>query len=145
MLEKITGQPLNEYVDINIYKPLGLKHTTYRPLDKFPKNIIVPSENDTYWRKQIVQGYVHDMYADMLGGVSGHAGLFSNSRDMARLGQMMINGGIYGNKRFFNYPTVYTFSTRFYISKRRGIRWDMKELDKNKEIKKSDSASPSTL
>lgn len=144
MLEKITGQTLNEYVDINIYKPLGLKHTTYRPLDRFPKNVIVPSENDTYWRKQIVQGYVHDMYADMLGGVSGHAGLFSNSRDMARLGQMMINGGIYGNKRFFNYPTVYTFTTRFYISTRRGIGWDMKELDKNKECNMSDLASPST-
>ena len=82
------------------------------------------------------------MYADMLGGVSGHAGLFSNSRDMARLGQMMINGGIYGNKRYFNYPTVYTFTTRFYISTRRGIGWDMKELDKDKECNMSELASP---
>lgn len=144
MVEKITGLPLNEYVDLNFYKPLGLKHTTYKPLEKFSKNSIIPSENDNYWRKQIVCGYVHDMYADMLGGVSGHAGLFSNSRDMARLGQMMINGGIYGNKRYFNYPTVYTFTTRFYISTRRGIGWDMKELDKNKECNMSELASPST-
>lgn len=144
MIENITRQSLDDYVERNIYEPLGLRHTTFKPLQKFPKNKIVPSENDNYWRKQIVQGYVHDMYADMLGGVSGHAGLFSNARDMARLAQMMINGGIYGNKRFFNYPTVYTFTTRFYVSTRRGIGWDMKELDKNKDCNMSELASPST-
>ena len=144
MVENVVDSPLNEYVENSFYKPLGLKHTSYKPLEIFPKDKIVPSENDEYWRHQIVQGYVHDMYADMLGGVSGHAGLFSNSRDMARLGQMMLNGGFYGNKRYFNYPTVYTFTTRFYISTRRGIGWDMKELDKNKECNMSELASPST-
>lgn len=144
MVEETTGEKLNNYVYENFYSPLGLKHTMYNPLAKIKKEKIVPSENDNYWRKQIVQGYVHDMYADMLGGVSGHAGLFSNSRDMARIAQMMINGGIYGNKRFLNYPTIYTFTTRFYISTRRGIGWDMKELDKNKDCNMSELASPST-
>jgi beta-glucosidase-like glycosyl hydrolase/CubicO group peptidase (beta-lactamase class C family) len=144
MIEEITGEKLNNYVYKNFYLPLGLKHTMYNPLGKIKKENIVPSEDDIYWRKQIVQGYVHDMYAGMLGGVSGHAGLFSNSRDMARIGQMMLNEGVYGNKRFLNYPTIYTFTTRFYISTRRGIGWDMKELDKNKDCNMSELASPST-
>jgi len=112
---------------------------------KFPKSEIAPVEDDNYWRHQIVQGYVHDMWAAMLGGVSGHAGLFSNSRDLARLLQMVLNNGKYGGKEFFSYPTIYSFTTRFKNSTRRGIGWDMKELDRNKDCNISDLASSGTF
>ena len=144
MVENVTKQHLDKYVDEYFYKPLGLMHTTYKPLEKFKSENIVPTEDDKYWRNQILRGDVHDMWAAMIGGVSGHAGLFSNARDLARLSQMMLNGGYYGNTRFFDYPTVYTFTTRFYISTRRGIGWDMKELDKNKDCNISELATPST-
>jgi len=145
LIEKVTKIPEDIYVNENFYKPIGLKHTTFNPLEKFKKSEIVPSEKDEYWRQQIVQGYVHDMWAGMLGGVSGHAGLFSNSRDLARLLQMVVNGGKYGGDKFFSYPTIYSFTTRFKNSTRRGIGWDMKELDRNKDCNISELSSPSTF
>lgn len=145
VLEKVAGMTEDAYVENSFYKPMGLFNTTYNPLNKFSKSKIVPSENDDYWRNQIVQGYVHDMWAAMLGGVSGHAGLFSNSRDLARLLQMVINGGNYGNEQYFSYPTIYSFTTRYRNSTRRGIGWDMKELDRNKDCNISELASPSTF
>ncbi len=145
VLEKVSGTTEDKYVLKNFYNPMGLSHTMYNPLKKYTKSSIAPSEKDDYWRHQVVQGYVHDMWAGMLGGVSGHAGLFSTSRDLARLMQMVINGGKYGGKTFFDYPTIYTFTTRFNNSTRRGIGWDMKELDKNKDCNISELASPSTF
>lgn len=145
VLEKVSGMPEDVYVENNFYKPMGLSHTMYNPTRRYTKSNLVPSENDEYWRMQVVQGYVHDMWSAMLGGVSGHAGLFSNSRDLARLLQMVINGGEYGGQQFFSYPTIYTFTTRFKNSTRRGIGWDMKELDRKRDCNISDLASPSTF
>ena len=145
VVEKVFGMPEDVYVEKNFYNPMGLKHTMYNPLRRFSKSQVAPSEKDDYWRMQIVQGYVHDMWAGMLGGVSGHAGLFSNARDLSRLLQMVLNGGVYGGKRFFHYPTIYLFTTRYKNSTRRGIGWDMKELDKTKECNISELASPSTF
>ncbi len=145
VLEKVAGITEDKYVQNNFYIPMGLAHTTYNPLEKYSKSDIAPSENDDYWRHQIVEGYVHDMWAAMLGGVSGHAGLFSTSRDLARLMQMVLNRGNYGGKNFFSYPTIYSFTTRFKNSTRRGIGWDMKELDKNKECNISELTSPGTF
>ncbi|MEZ4907843.1 MAG: glycoside hydrolase family 3 N-terminal domain-containing protein [Saprospiraceae bacterium] len=144
MVEKVTDTTLDDFVSENFYKPLGLKHTTFNPWMKFPISEIAPTEEDKYWRNQTIRGSVHDMWAAMSGGVSGHAGLFSDSRDIARLSQMMLNGGFYGNKRYFDYSTVYLFTTRYYLSSRRGIGWDMKELDKNKDCNISELATPST-
>lgn len=145
VVEKVSGIKEDKYVEDNFYHPMGLRYTMYNPLNKFKKSKVVPSEKDDYWRHQIVQGYVHDMWAGMLGGVSGHAGLFSNSRDLARLLQMVLNGGKYGREKFFSFPTVYSFTTRFRNSTRRGIGWDMKELDRNKDCNISDLASTSTF
>ncbi|HHH52990.1 MAG TPA: beta-N-acetylhexosaminidase, partial [Bacteroidetes bacterium] len=145
VVEKVAGMPEDKYVEQNFYNPMGLWHTGYNPWKRFPKSMLTPAEDDDYWRHQIVQGYVHDMWAAMLGGVSGHAGLFSNSRDLARILQMIINGGNYGNKHFFSFPTIYTFTTRYRNSTRRGIGWDMKELDKSKNCNISELASPSTF
>lgn len=145
VVEKVAGMPEDKFVEQNFYNPMGLGHTTYNPWKKFPKSMLTPAENDDYWRHQIVRGYVHDMWAAMLGGVSGHAGLFSTSRDLARLLQMVINGGEYGGTKFFGFPTIYTFTTRYRNSTRRGIGWDMKELDRNKPCNISELASPSTF
>jgi len=145
VVEKVAGMTEDKYVYNNIYQPMGLNRTMYNPWKKFPKSEIAPSEDDDYWRHQIVQGYVHDMWAAMLGGVSGHAGLFSTSRDLARLLQMVINGGEYGGMKFFDFPTIYTFTTRYRTATRRGIGWDMKELDRNKPCNISELASPSTF
>ncbi|MBC8045740.1 MAG: serine hydrolase, partial [Fimbriimonadaceae bacterium] len=96
IVEQLTNQKLDEYVKNNFYISLGMQTTCYNPITKFPKDRIAPTENDNYFRYQLVQGYVHDMGAAMMGGVEGHAGLFSNAEDLAILYQMYLNGGSYG-------------------------------------------------
>lgn len=145
IIEQTTGITLDQYVKQNLYDPLGLKRTCFNPLEKFDKSYIPPTESDDYFRMQEVKGYVHDMGAAMLGGVSGHAGLFSTSRELAVLMQMLLNKGVYGKKRYFKPQTVYTFTTRFNKSTRRGIGFDMKELDPLKNKNMSHFASPSTF
>ncbi|GAA5221762.1 glycoside hydrolase family 3 N-terminal domain-containing protein [Membranihabitans marinus] len=129
LVENVTGQRLDEFVKENIYDPLGLKNTSFQPYKYFPKNDIVPTENDKYYRNTLIQGYVHDMGAAMLDGVSGHAGLFSNVYDMTVLFQMLLNQGSYGGVQIFNPQTVATFTTRHPKSKRRGLGFDMKNLE----------------
>jgi len=145
IIEHITGMTLDQYLQQAFYKPLGLAHTCYNPLEKFERSKMPPTESDDYFRMQEVRGYVHDMGAAMLGGVSGHAGLFSNSRELAVLMQMLLNKGVYGKKRYLNQQTVYTFTTRFNKSSRRGIGFDMKELDASKNKNMSPLASASTF
>ncbi|WP_158976780.1 glycoside hydrolase family 3 N-terminal domain-containing protein [Cellulophaga sp. L1A9] len=108
------------------YAPLGAKTTTYNPLDKFNKDLIVPSEEDTYYRYERVQGYVHDMGAAMQGGVGGHAGLFSNASDIAKIMQMYLQGGFYGGDRFISSRTIKKFNTCYFCKEnvRRGVGFD---------------------
>src|SRR5690606_25382219 len=73
IVERITGMTLDKYVDATFYQPMGLKKITYNPLNKFAPSVIVPTENDLYFRMQTVRGYVHDQGAAMMGGVAGHA------------------------------------------------------------------------
>lgn len=93
------------------YEPIGAYRTGYLPLEHFGAGEIVPSENDTYWRNGVVRGYVHDMTAPFMGGVSGHAGLFSTAEDMAKMGQMYLNGGYYGGKQYISSETLQRFSS----------------------------------
>jgi CubicO group peptidase (beta-lactamase class C family) len=145
VVDAVAGMPMDEYLQKEFYEPMGLVNTGYNPLDRHPANSIVPSENDNYYRGQILRGYVHDMGAAMLGGVSGHAGLFSNSGDLAVLMQMLLNKGVYGDTKYFQHKTVYTFTTRYHRSSRRGIGFDMKELDQSKNPNMSDLAPASTF
>jgi len=145
IIENLTGLGLEKYVEKEFYKPLGLKHTGFKPLERFPATQMAPTEEDDYFRMQTVQGYVHDMGAAMLGGVSGHAGLFSSSGELAVLMQMLLNNGVYGKKRYLKQQTVYNFTTRFNKSSRRGLGFDMKELDPMKNKNMSMLASPSTF
>ncbi|PCH76411.1 MAG: beta-N-acetylglucosaminidase [Flavobacteriaceae bacterium] len=113
------------------YKPLGANSLMYNPLEKIAKSKIVPTENDDYYRHQLLQGYVHDMGAAMLNGVSGNAGLFGNANDIAKLMQMYLQKGFYGGKRFFKASTLEKFTRRHYEkdSIRRGLGFDKPQMD----------------
>ena len=109
IVAKITGQKLNEYASEHFYKPLGMTTTGYLPRNRFDVNEIVPTENDTYFRNQLIHGDVHDPGAAMQGGVGGHAGVFSNAEDLAKIWQMYLNNGSYGGKRYIDEKTVKEF------------------------------------
>jgi CubicO group peptidase (beta-lactamase class C family) len=144
LIQQQTGMPIDEYCLREFYQPLGLPRLLYKPLDRFDVTEIVPSEEDHYFRNQTVQGYVHDMGAAMLGGVSGHAGLFGNASSVAVLMQMLMNGGTYGGTRYLSPETVDLFTSRVEGSTRRALGFDMKELDYAKRISTSRLASDAT-
>ena len=145
IVQELSGKRIDEYVQETFYQPLGLTTATYNPLDKFSKNRIVPTEEDRYWRQQKVHGHVHDMGAAMLGGVSGHAGLFANANDIAVIMQMLLNEGYYGGKQYFSPETVKLFTQRHQYSTRRGIGFDMFELNPNRNPNFSKKASRNTF
>ena len=130
-LEKRYKKDLNVLVDDEFYEPLGANRMSYLPLGKFNKLSIVPSEKDSYFRHQLLHGYVHDMGAAMLGGVGGHAGLFANSNDVAKMMQLYLQKGYYGGKRYFKAATFNKFNKRYYSDKkvRRGLGFDKPQLD----------------
>ena len=129
-IEKHYRKNLNTLTQEHFYKSLGANYTTYLPLNKIPKNMIVPTEKDNYYRNQLLQGHVHDMGAAMQGGVGGHAGLFSNTNDVAKLMQLFLQKGYYGGKRYFQPQTFDKFNFRYYAkdSVRRGIGFDKPQL-----------------
>jgi len=124
-----SGKDIDKYTQEQFYEPLGMNSTGYNPHYRFDLKRLVPSENDKYFRNRIVQGYVHDMGAAQLGGISGHAGLFSSANDLAILYQMLLNQGTYGDQQYYQSSTVKEFTTRYSKSTRRGIGFDMRELD----------------
>lgn len=145
VIERKSGMPLDKYVDSNFYKPLNLRKTGFNPHQHIPKNQIIPSEKDDYYRNCVLHGYVHDMGAAMLGGVAGHAGLFSNASELAVLMQMLLNGGSYGGTQFLKPETISRFTRKYYRSSRRGLGFDMKETDPEKTMNMSEKASPNTF
>ncbi|GGF20246.1 glycoside hydrolase family 3 N-terminal domain-containing protein [Hymenobacter cavernae] len=122
--EKLLKQPIEQFLQANFYQPLGLSTMTYNPLQRFPQVCIAPTENDTYYRHTQLQGTVHDQSAAMVGGISGHAGLFSNANDLAILMQMNLQNGQYGGKRYFQSPVVTDFAKPQLAGNRRGLGWD---------------------
>lgn len=129
-LERSTHQTLNVLAYDRFFHPLGMNYTLYNPLNKFPLNEIIPTEIDTYFRYQKLQGHVHDMEAAMEGGVAGHAGIFSNSMDVAKLMQMYLQKGNYANKTYLSERTFNTFNTRYFeaTGSRRGLGFDKPQL-----------------
>ncbi len=134
MIESITEQKFDHFVDSCFYAPLGATRLTYRPLEKFSREEIAPTENDLVFRKQIVHGYVHDPGAAMLGGVAGHAGLFSNANDLAKYMQMLLNGGTYGHVEYLDKKLIkkYTSCVECRNGNRRGLGFDKPENDTTK-------------
>ncbi len=141
IIKNITGKTLDQYVTETFYDPLSISRTLFRPLQRFSESAIVPTEEDRYFRKQTLRGHVHDMAAAMLGGVSGHAGLFSTTADLAVLLQMLLNKGEYAGIRYLKPETIALFTTRQGGSTRRGLGWEMKELDGNKKLNMSPYAN----
>lgn len=144
MIEGLTNKRIDEFADSILYRPLGLSSMTYRPLLKFSKEQIVPSENDTKWRRQYIHGHVHDPTAAMLGGVSGHAGLFSNANDLATLMYVFLNEGSYGGKQYFDKKTIKEFTRLqyFFSENRRGLGFDKPSLRPDETSPACRSASP---
>ncbi len=125
MVESLAGEPLDVYLEREFYRPMGMAHTLYKPLERFSKNQIVPTVKQDYLRnRMMLQGYVHDEIAAFMGGVSGNAGLFSNARDVAKVYQMLIDGGMYNGKRYFSLETCNLFMTRTSHISRRGLGFD---------------------
>lgn len=131
IIEKITGDSINVYVKDHFYKPMGLWRITFNPLSEFKVSEIIPSEVDTVFRKQTIRGYVHDPAAAMFGGVSGHAGLFSNAQSLLVIMQMLMNGGSYNGKRYLKKETVDAFTSQAFpgTSNRRGLLFDRPDQD----------------
>jgi beta-glucosidase-like glycosyl hydrolase/CubicO group peptidase (beta-lactamase class C family) len=125
-LERKTKTKLEVLSQKNFYSTLGMNNTLYNPLERFDKNRIAPSEVDNYFRHQVVQGYVHDMAAAMEGGIAGHAGIFSNAMDVAKMMQLFLQKGNYGNKQYFSEKTFDAFNTSYYSSEgvHRGLGFD---------------------
>jgi CubicO group peptidase (beta-lactamase class C family) len=144
MVERQSGQPLETYVQDEFYKPLGMKTAGFNPRNRFAKEQIVPTENDTYFRKTLLHGYVHDQGAAMVGGVSGHAGLFASANDLAIEYQMLLNGGTYGGTQYFKPETVKMFTSKQSAVSRRGLGFDRYDPDTSKEYP-SKLASPETF
>lgn len=130
-IEANKKRPLDKLVNDFLLAPIGASNTSYNPLEKFPQNRIVPSEVDNYYRYQTVQGYVHDMGAAMQGGVGGHAGLFSNAGDVAKIMQMYLQEGFYGGTRFLDSRTIKKFNTCYFCDNqvRRGVGFDKPQIE----------------
>jgi len=129
-LERVTGKSLDQLTVDNFYKTLGMNNTLYNPLRKFDKSVIAPTEIDTYFRHDTIQGYVHDMEAAMEAGVGGHAGIFSNAMDVAKMMQLYLQKGNYGDVQYFSPETFDTFNTCHYCAEgnRRGLGFDKPQL-----------------
>ena len=137
VMKKYIEDTYKESLDVlatsRFYAPLGVNYTRFKPLEHFKKEQIVPSEIDNYYRYQTVQGYVHDMGAAMQGGVGGHAGLFSNANDVAKIMQMYLQGGFYGGDRFLESRTIEKFNKCYFCNNdvRRGVGFDKPQLEEH--------------
>lgn len=145
VVEAVSGKNIEQYVTENFYRPLGLKYTMYNPWKKDLKKQCVPTENDNYFRFQLVQGYVHDPGTAMSGGVAGHAGIFSNVRDLAIILQMLNNGGTYKGQQYFKKETLQTFTGFRSNISRRAYGFDKPEKARGDGGPASDLCSKTTF
>lgn len=142
IIEKQIQQNFDELCNSLFYKPLGCVTTTFNPLNKFNIKQIAPTEYDKEFRQQLIWGYVHDPGASLLGGIQGHAGLFSNANDLAKISQMLLWEGEYGNIRFFKPSTIKHFTQCYNCPQnRRGLGFDKPEPNPDKDSPVSKKAS----
>jgi len=147
IVEQVSGMSLNEYTTQNIYGPLGMKSTGFLPLEKTSVDKIAATEIDDYYRHELIQGSVHDEGASVFGGIAGHAGLFGNTTDLAKLYLMLMNKGQWQGKTYFQPNTVDLFTSYQTENSRRGLGFDKPEKN-NASLKDPYpclSASPSTF
>jgi Beta-glucosidase-related glycosidases len=132
VIEDRSGKSLDDYLESTFFSGLGANYTCFLPLRKIAKENIAPTEEDGFFRKQLLVGYVHDEAAAVLGGISGNAGLFSNANDMAKILQMMLNGGEYGGEIFLKKETVKLFTESKSTISRRGLGFDKPDPNPDK-------------
>jgi len=130
VVEQLSGLSLDEYVQRNFYRPLGMYTTGFRPRERFAVNQLVPTETEKHFRQQTMQGDVHDEGASMFGGIAGHAGLFSNAYDLAILYQMLSQGGRFQGRHYLKSETIRLFTSYQVEGSRRGLGFDKPERDK---------------
>ena len=125
-IRNMAGKSLDKVTDSLFYEPLGAMSTGFNPLDEFKKNCIVPTEDDDYFRDQLINGTVQDRGAALLGGVAGHSGLFSNAGDLAKIMQLLLNKGRYGGEKYFTSSTVELFTSNPFFKRKnhRGLGFD---------------------
>ncbi len=120
---------LDEYVQKTFYQPMGMATTGFKPRERFPVDRMVPTETEKHFRRQTMQGDVHDEGSSMFGGVAGHAGLFSDAYDLAMLYQMLLNGGEFNGNRYLKSETIKFFTAYHSKVSRRGYGFDKPEKD----------------
>ena len=140
----MTDIPYEQYLQDSIFAPLGISRMGYNPLNFAQKSEIVPTEMDTYFRNDLVQGFVHDENAAMLGGVSGNAGLFANAGELAKLLQMYLNGGEYAGQQIISPWSLKEFSRYQFPERgnRRGLGFDKPLLEEPEKGYAAKDASP---
>ena len=131
IIEKVTGQDLDEYLEDNFYKKLGMENLCFLPKQRIDNKRIVPTEKDFEFRSQLLKGDVHDMGAAMLGGIGGHAGLFSNANDLAKIMQMYLQKGVYAGEYYLSESVINEFTSCQFCSEdnRRGVGFDKPALE----------------
>lgn len=142
IVNKITLLPLDTLSYNWFYHSMGANRLRYNPLRFFKLQEVVPTEVDDYFRRQLIRGYVHDQGAAMMGGVAGHAGLFGNANDLAKMMQMYLNFGEYGGQRYLNAETIRLFISRQNSDNRRGLGFDKPETNLDKIGPTGKLASP---
>ncbi|MEO6541746.1 MAG: serine hydrolase, partial [Ferruginibacter sp.] len=145
IVEAISGLPLNEYVEKEFYRPMGLTTTGFKPLEQYSLQRIIPTEQEKQFRLQLLRGDVHDPGAAMFGGVAGHAGLFSNAYDLAVIMQMLLNDGTMNDKRYISKETIELFTAYHSNFSRRGFGFDKPEKDNYRRPDPYPSLSASPL
>lgn len=147
IIEKVSGDPIDEYVQDNFYKPLGISRIAFNPTKQFSEDVIAPTELDTAFRRCLVQGCVHDPAAAMLGGVAGNAGVFCNASALATIMQMLLDGGTYGGRQFIKPATIAKYTSVAFpgTANRRGLIFDKPEPDKAKNGPTAKDASSLTF
>ncbi len=145
IIEQVTNTPFEEFLIDSVYGPLNLTNICFNPLQTNHLTSIVPTEDDRYFRQTLLQGYVHDMAAAMFGGVAGHAGLFSNARDIGILMYTLINNGSYGNTAVLDADQIEIFNKRHYYGNRRGLGFDKPVKGRKKQSNVSSDASDSSF
>ena len=124
VVEKLAGMPLDAYVEREFYQPMGLQRTLFLPLKKYAKSEIMPTAFSDFLRRRDLCGFVHDEAAACMGGVAGHAGLFTTAEELGSIYQMLIDGGTFEGKRLLSEETCRLFITTQSANSRRGLGFD---------------------
>ena len=134
LIERLSGEDYEAYLNYNFYAPMGASTVKYNPYKYYPISRIIPTEEDDFFRNELLQGFVHDEGAAMMGGVSGNAGLFGNAIDLAKIMQMYLQKGYYGGKRYLSENVLNEFTKRQFPENenRRGLGFDKSYIDNYK-------------